>query len=262
MLDQGRVSVNGALCKIASRRIKPGDQIEIAPRKRLPSHPAKLEILHEDDHILVIHKPCGLLSVATAHEREKTAFAYLRRYLKETQHRQDLFIIHRLDKFTSGVLVFAKSKSVQASLRKAFSRHEIERKYWAIVEGKVEKDQATICSRLRENRLLRMETAGDPNKGKLAVTHFRVLRRFPKFTSLEVSLETGRKNQIRVHLSEMGHPIVGDRAYGSKQDPLGRLGLHAFLLGFKHPVLGTPLLFQTDPPAEFTRFLPRNKRLP
>jgi 23S rRNA-/tRNA-specific pseudouridylate synthase len=140
-------------------------------------------------------------------------------------------------------------------LQGLFIRHDIQRKYLAIVEGKVEKKQGTIRSHLAEGKSLRMHSTGDAQKGKLAVTHYRVLRHSGKFTALEVTLETGRKNQIRVHLSEMGHPLVGDRAYGSTQDPLGRLGLHAFLLGFRHPVSGETMLFQTDPPPEFRRYL-------
>jgi 23S rRNA pseudouridine1911/1915/1917 synthase len=135
-------------------------------------------------------------------------------------------------------------------------RHDVQRKYWAIVEGKVERARGTIRSRLAENKSLRMHSTADKNLGKPAVTHYRVLRCSGKTTALEVTLETGRKNQIRVHLSEMGHPIVGDRAYGSAQDPMGRLGLHAFLLGFKHPATGEPLLFQTEPPPEFLKYLP------
>jgi 23S rRNA pseudouridine1911/1915/1917 synthase len=137
-----------------------------------------------------------------------------------------------------------------------FSRHKIRRKYWAIVEGAVDKERGTIQSRLAEDKTFRMHSTEDEGRGKAAVTHYRVLRRFENLTALEVILETGRKNQIRVHLSEMGHPIVGDRAYGSTRNPLGRLGLHAFYLGFAHPVRGTPLSFQTEPPPEFRRYIP------
>ncbi len=258
MLSQGRISVNGNPCKIASRRIRPGDRIEIGPRKIQGVLPGGLEILYEDGEILVIDKPPGLLTISSTGERERTAYAYLRQYLKDINPKQKLFIVHRLDKFASGILIFAKSQRVKSLLQRAFRLHEIERKYWAIVEGRVKKDRGTIRSCLAQDRSLRMHSTKDPTVGKPAVTHFRVLRRFPNFTALEVTLETGRKNQIRVHLSEMEHPIAGDRAYGSTRDPLGRLGLHAFLLGFKHPIRGEPLLFQAEPPPEFIRFLPEN----
>jgi 23S rRNA pseudouridine1911/1915/1917 synthase len=256
MLSQGRVRVNGDLCNVATRNVRRGDVLEIGPRRTPAKLPRGLEILYEDSDILVVRKPAGLLTVATVGERERTVYAYLRQYLKERNPPKRLFIVHRLDKFASGILVFAKSERVKSVLKGVFSRHEIRRKYWAIVEGNVEKDNGTIRSYLAQDRSLRMHSTEDKRRGKSAVTHFRVLRRFHNITALEVTLETGRKNQIRVHLSEMGHPIVGDRAYGSTQDPLGRLGLHAFQLGFKHPVRGTPLEFQTEPPPEFSRYLP------
>ncbi len=262
MLSQERITVNGKLCKIANLQICSGDVIEIGPRRIASKLPAGLEILHEDSDILVVQKPSGMLTVATVDERERTVYAYLKQRLKECDPRQKLFIVHRLDKFASGVLVFARSEKVKAALQKLFSRHDIRRKYWAIVEGRVEKSQGTIRSYLAEDKSLRMHSTNDAKRGKAAVTHFKVLRRFPGLTVLEVTLETGRKNQIRVHLSEMGHPIVGDRAYGSAQDPVGRLGLHAFCLGFKHPTSGAPLLFQTAPPPEFRRYVePKAGRL-
>ena len=256
MLSQGRVSVNGEPCNLGARRIQPGDVLEIGPRRAPAKLPGGITILFEDNDILIIVKPVGLLTVATEDEREQTAYFHLRQYLQSRDRRQRLFIVHRLDKFASGVLVFAKSERVKSLLQGIFMRHDIQRKYWAIVEGKVEEKQETIRSRLIEDKSMRVHSTQDAGKGKLAVTHYRVLRHSGKFTALEVTLETGRKNQIRAHLSEMGHPLVGDRAYGSTQDPLGRLGLHAFLLGFRHPVTGEPLLFQTDPPPEFRKYLP------
>ena len=260
MLSQGRIRVNGDLCNLAAHPVRSGDVLEIGPRQKHSRLAAGLEILHEDSDILVIRKPAGLLTVATIDERERTAYAYLRKYLKEHSPRQKLFIVHRLDKFASGVLVFAKSERVQSLLQAVFSRHEIKRKYWAIVEGIIEEDHGTIRSYLAQDRSFRMHSTEDKKLGKSAVTHFHVLRRLRNITVLEVTLETGRKNQIRAHLSEKGHPIVGDRAYGCTQDPLGRLGLHAFQLGFKHPVQGTPLEFRTDPPPEFLRYLPIESR--
>jgi 23S rRNA pseudouridine1911/1915/1917 synthase len=256
MLSQGRVTVNGIPCSISSHQIRHGDVLEIGPRRIPTKLPHGLEILFEDNDILVVHKPAGLLTVPTIHENKRTVYAYLRRYLKEHNAGQKLYVVHRLDKFASGVLVFAKSERVQSRLKRLFSRHEIQRKYWAIVEGKMEKSSGTIQSYLAEDRSLRMHSTGDQKRGKFAVTHFRVLRRLPRFTALEITLETGRRNQIRVHLSENGHPIVGDRAYGSTQDPLGRLGLHAFQLGFVHPTKETPVQFRTEPPPEFLRYLP------
>lgn len=256
MLAQGRVRVNGEIRRLAAHPLSPGDTVEIGGRTAPSPLPRGLEILHEDDALLVIRKPTGLLTVATLHEKERTAYAYLRAYVKAREPRRRLYIVHRLDKFASGILVFAKSEPVQSALQDIFSRHDIERKYWAIVEGSVRQDQGTIRSRLAQDRSLRMHSTGDETRGKEAVTHYRVLRRTADLSVLEITLETGRKNQIRAHLSEMGHPIVGDRAYGCTRDPLKRLGLHAFRLGFRHPVTGAPVRFETGPPPEFVRYIP------
>lgn len=257
MLAQDRIRINGAVCRKATHPVQAGDAIEIRPRKNPPRLPTGLDILFEDEAILIVQKPSGLLTVSTPDERERTAYAYLRRYLKEHNPRQGLYIVHRLDKFASGVLAFAKTEEVQFRLKELFSTHDIRRMYWAIVEGRVEKEHGTIRSRLAENKSFHVYSVQDRKQGKLAVTHYRVLRRLPNVTALEVTLETGRKNQIRAHLSEIGHPVVGDRSYGGGMDPLGRLGLHAFHLGFTHPILGTPVEFTTEPPPEFLPYLPK-----
>jgi 23S rRNA pseudouridine1911/1915/1917 synthase len=254
MLEQGRVRLNGEVCRIASHRVRPGDVLEIG--RRLPATlEGGLKIVHEDRDLVVVHKPAGLLTVATPHESENTAYAFLRHHARSRGGRNTVFVVHRLDKFVSGLLVFAKSGPAQASLKSLFAAHAIDRKYWAIVEGRVKRDSGTIESHLAEDRAMRMHSTNNLHEGKRAVTHYRVLRRFPEFTSLEITLETGRKNQIRAHLSELGHPIVGDRAYGSTRDPLGRMGLHAFRLGFKHPSRQEPMIFQTEPPPEFRPYL-------
>ncbi len=257
MLSQGRVYLNGQRCKIARRQVYSGDMLEIGTRPS-PVIPLRgLKVLYEDEDLLVVHKPAGLLSVATEHERERTAFAYLHAYLRQQDRKKNLFIVHRLDKYVSGVLAFAKSEIVKERLQALFSRHEIERRYWAIVEGNMRHNSGTIRSHLVEDRSRRMHSTPETDKGKRAVTHWRVLRRLPDRTLLEVTLETGRKNQIRVHLSESGHPIVGDRAYGSTSDPFGRIALHAFQLGFVHPTKGELISFRTEPPPEFRSYLPR-----
>lgn len=254
MLQQGRVRLNGEVCRIASHPVRPGDVLEIG--SRLPAAPGGgLRIVHEDRDLVVVYKPAGLLTVATPNEKEKTAHAFLRNRAGSHRGRKTVFVVHRLDKFVSGLLVFAKSEPVQASLKSLFEAHAIDRRYWAIVEGRVKRDSGTIESHLAEDRTMRMRSTKDPRKGKRAVTHYRLLRRFPEYTSLEITLETGRKNQIRAHLSELGHPIVGDRAYGSTRDPLGRMGLHAFRLGFVHPSRSEAMLFETEPPPEFRPYL-------
>jgi 23S rRNA pseudouridine1911/1915/1917 synthase len=255
MLSLNRIKVNGVVCQVANKEVAAGDLIEIGPRKIPLELPPDIKVFYEDSHLIIVQKPAGLLTVATLDEREETLYYKLREYLKDSNPKNKLFIVHRLDKFASGILVFAKSEKVQSELQDIFSRHDIQRKYWAIVEGKVEKNQGTIESRIAEDRSMRMHSTNNATKGKTAITHFRVLRRWPRVTALEVTLETGRKNQIRVHLSEAGHPIVGDKSYGSKTNTLGRLGLHAFRLGFEHPITGENLDFQTETPPEFKKYL-------
>jgi 23S rRNA pseudouridine1911/1915/1917 synthase len=257
MLDQGRVRLNGEVCKVASHAALAGDVVEVGDRTSATRWVHGIEVIFEDEDLLIIHKPEGLLTVATLHERERTAYAFLRAHLKEREPDSRLFIVHRLDKFVSGLLVFAKSEAVKSTLQVLFSKHDVKRKYWAIVEGRVEKEKGTVRSRLAEDRSKRMHSTGEESEGKDAVTHYRVIRRFSNLTALEVTLETGRKNQIRVHMSELGHPIVGDKSYGSTIDPMGRMGLHAFCLGFVHPRKKTQLFFKTDVPPAFKRYLPR-----
>ncbi|NWG12371.1 MAG: RluA family pseudouridine synthase [Acidobacteria bacterium] len=258
MLEHGRVRLNGQVCRIASRRTCPGDVLEIG-RRAFPPPRGGLEVVYEDQDVLVVVKPAGLLTVSTPHEKQRTAHAYLREYLKHRSPGSKVFVVHRLDKFVSGLLVFAKSERIQWQLRRLFEAHAIDRKYLAIVEGDVERNAGTIQSHLKEDHRLRMRSTPSSLDGKRAVTHYRVLRRSAGLTCLEVSLETGRKNQIRVHFSELGHPIAGDRAYGSRSDPLGRVGLHAFRLGFEHPGLHRKMLFEAEPPPEFQPFLPAKR---
>ena len=257
MLARGRVRVNGKACRTANHPIQAKDIIEIG-RKPAPLTKAfDLEIIWEDSALVIVLKPAGLLTVASLHEHERTVHSLLRRNLGARHPRQNVFVVHRLDKFASGLLVFAKSERVQEELKKLFARHAIERRYWAVVEGRVEKDRGTIQSRLVEEQNMRVHSTKDSGKGKLAITHYRVLRRLSNLTTLEITLETGRKNQIRVHLAELKHPIAGDKAYGSRINPLGRLALHAFCLGFVHPIDGTSRYFETAPPPEFQPYLPR-----
>ena len=258
MLAHGRIRVNGEICRLPGRLVTPDDHIEIAAKSMPVQEAPGLEVVWEDRDLVVVIKPSGLLTVSTPTESQKTVHGYLRRRTRNPG--QKIHVVHRLDKFASGLLVFAKSEAVQETMKKLFEKHAIERRYWAIVEGRMASDSGTIRSRLVEGPDLRVRSTREAGEGKSAVTHYRVLRRFPSLTALEVRLETGRKNQIRVHLSEMKHPIAGDRSYGSTTDPLGRLGLHAFSLGFRHPVNGAPLHFETEIPKEFRPYLPEPQR--
>lgn len=251
MLQAGRVRLNGEVEKNARRPVTRGDVIEVGSRTRTRSLPEGLAILHEDDDVIVVLKSHGLLTVATERERETTAQAYLNAYLKE-KGGERIHVVHRLDRETSGVLIFAKHFDAREALKEQFAAHDVDRIYVAVIAGALEPPEGTFRSHLRERRDLRMESVeeGHPD-AKLAVTHYRTIQANGRYSLLEITLETGRKNQIRTHLSEAGHPVVGDRMYGSVENPLGRLGLHAKLLGFDHPSTGKHLVFTAPVPRSF-----------
>jgi RluA family pseudouridine synthase len=209
----------------------------------------RLRIVFEDKSLIVVDKPEGLLTMATETERVKTLYSLLRAYLNSKRPPEKLFIVHRLDREASGLLVFAKSIAAKERLQDQFKSHTTGRKYIALVEGRIDKEDFTIRSYLAENAAYRVYSTKKKSTGKLAVTHVHVLKRNPKTTLIEVKLETGRKHQIRVHLSEGGHPIVGDKNYGSTMNSLGRLALHAEHLDFVHP--GTGAQMQFDSKCEF-----------
>lgn len=205
----------------------------------------RLKIIFEDDSIIVVDKPEGLLTMATDTEKAKTAYALLRSYLNSKRPAEKLFIVHRLDREASGLLVFAKTISAKERLQDQFKNHSAGRKYIALVEGRIEKADFTIRSFLAENSAYRVFSTKRAKLGKLAVTHVHVLKRNPTTTLIEVRLETGRKHQIRVHLAENGNPIVGDKNYGSRTNPFRRLALHAARLELAHPGTGKVMPFQS-----------------
>lgn len=210
-----------------------------------------IKILFEDPYLVVIEKHEGMLSIATAKEKLLTTYSILSDHVKKDNPNNRIFVIHRLDRDTSGVMMFAKSEEVQSVLQRAWQDAVVERTYVAVVEGEVENDEGTIRSFLKENKALVMYSTNKPGEGDEAITHYKVLKRANGFSLLEVELETGRKNQIRVHMKDLGHCIVGDKKYGSKLNPIGRTGLHAQVLAFIHPVTGQEMRFETPIPSKF-----------
>jgi len=211
----------------------------------------RIQIVFEDQNLIVVDKPAGLLTMATDAERSKTLYAALRAYLNSKKPRETLFIVHRLDREASGLLVFAKTPQAKERLQDQFKNHTAGRRYVVVVEGRVEADDFTIRSYLTENTAYRVYSTHNRKTGKLAITHIRVLKRHAKTTLLEVRLETGRKHQIRVHLAESGHPVVGDKNYGSEWNPIRRLALHGAYLEFKHPGTGKLMTFHVSYPKAF-----------
>jgi 23S rRNA pseudouridine1911/1915/1917 synthase len=212
-----------------------------------------LRIVHEDNDIIVIDKASGMLSMASETEKQKTAYSILSEYVKRFNPKNLIFIVHRLDRDTSGLMMFAKSKRVQEVLQQDWNNAIIERSYIAVVEGCVETPEGTVTSWLRENKAMVMYSSQTPDDGQKAITHYKVLKSNKFFSMLDVKLETGRKNQIRVHMKDIGFPVTGDKKYGGKLNPIGQMGLHARVLAFKHPVTGKALRFETPIPGKFLK---------
>jgi RluA family pseudouridine synthase len=213
--------------------------------------PLQVSIVFEDRHILVVEKPAGLLTIATSREKQRTLYARLFDYVKSKRQPEKLFVVHRLDREASGLLVFAKSEEAKRQLQQQFKQHEATRTYLAVAENRIVHDQSTIRSYLAENAIHHCYSTAQRSQGKLAITHVDVVKRSSKRTLVKVRLETGRKHQIRVHLAEQGHPIVGDKVYGGTSNPLRRLALHAANLRFKHPRTNKAMEFSSDPPPSF-----------
>jgi len=254
-LAHHRVRVNRAPAQIEKMLLRPGDVVEVGPPGPRRAVPQGIAILHEDRDIIVIAKREDLLTMATPKERDRTAYAILFDTVRHQRAGDRVFIVHRIDRRTSGVLVFARSEAAKQKLQEQFRAQTVDRKYLAIVEGTLQPPRGTFQSYLVEDAHLRVRATTDKTRGKLAVTHYRVLRHGPRHSVLEVTLGTGRKGQIRVHLADAGHPIVGDREYGSGTNPLRRLGLHAHRLAFTHPGTGRRVTFEAPIPAVFRRFL-------
>ncbi|MEK6201360.1 MAG: RluA family pseudouridine synthase [Desulfobulbaceae bacterium] len=212
-----------------------------------------LTIVYEDEDIIVIDKPAGLLTIASENEKRKTAFYLLSSYLKEraqsTQER--IFIVHRLDQGTSGLLVFAKNEAAKKILQEQWDL--TDKRYSAVVEGVPREKEGQITSMLSESKALRVYSVRDTSgEGKEAKTNYKVIKESADYALLDITLLTGRKNQIRVHMTDIGHPIAGDRKYGAKTNPLRRMGLHAYFLSFNHPTIPEKRLeFEIKIPGKF-----------
>ena len=282
LLSKGQVLVNGEGQTAFDLPLKKGDTITILPKgisiARAIKSDAKdevlkagVKILFEDENYIVVDKPSGMLTVATGKEK-KTLYALLNAYIKvnaRMQRKEDLisgktpdrstakiWIVHRLDKGTSGALVFAKNERAKDILQSKWKDLVAERKYVAWLEGHLEKDMGAIQTWLVENpKSLKMNSFDTEVKdGQLAITHYRVLSYSRRYTQVEFSLETGRKNQIRVHAASLGHPVAGDDKYGAETDPIKRLALHAATLVFRNPFSNKMVRCSSPLPESFERF--------
>lgn len=252
LLAHGQVTVNGKVETKYNYPLTPGQTVVVHKERAPEVIPLMgLVILHEDEHLIVVTKEAGLLSIATDKETDVTAYRQLTAHVRTKDSKNRIFVVHRLDRDTSGVMMFAKSEHVQQLLQNSWQDVVKERSYVALVEGAVKKPEGTISSWLKESKTLKMYSNPHPNDGQHAVTHYKLLQSNKAFSLLEVHLETGRKNQIRVHMEDIGHPVVGDKKYGSKTKPIPRLGLHARVLAFEHPITGKLQRFDTGIPKLF-----------
>lgn len=245
-LAAGRVRVNDAIERDGRVPVAAGDAVTLGtPRPRVP-FPAGLGLVHEDDALLVIDKPPGLLTIATERERDRTAYRLVWTHLASARPPRRPFIVHRLDRETSGLVVLAKSPAAKRHLQAQFEARTAERDYVAVVEGRVREARGTLETRLVEDDALRVRAAP---WGRTAITHYQVRARRRDATVLALGLGTGRRHQIRVQLAEFGHPIAGDPQHGARTNPFGRLALHACRLAVVHPATGERVSFESAPPT-------------
>lgn len=262
LLRFGAVTVRNRANVRHDTGLEPGDlvTISVAARKRIADAETGLQglkIVHLDEAVVVVDKPAGLLSMGSVREKDRTAHRILNEHLRSLTKSpaQQAFIVHRLDRETSGLMLFARNEIIQTALQRNWKN--VTKKYLAIVEGTPSSAAGTLKDRLLEDKSLRVRRVD--KGGELAITHYRVLGSRGKRSLLELELETGRKNQIRVQLAALGHPIVGDRKYGAKTDPARRLALHSCELRFCHPISGAPMKFVSTIPVRLSALLePRN----
>lgn len=231
--------------------LTPGMTVEISKRKKGVQLVSKfVKLVYEDRHICVIEKNIGILSMATDHHQfcVKTV---LDDYFRKSRQKCTAHVVHRLDRDTSGLLVYAKTVEAEQILEHNWREIVTDRRYVALASGRMEQERGTVQSWLKDNKAYFTYSSPVDNGGKFAVTHFRTLRSNDRLSLVELKLETGRKNQIRVHLQDLRHPVCGDIKYGDGNDPCGRLCLHAFRLDFYHPITGEPLHFETPIPKVF-----------
>ena len=256
MMKYGQVAVNGVPTSQFDLTVQPGDEMSVNFTRPFVtfSHP-RIRLVYEDDDIIVVHKGSGILSVGTDNRSDGTAYSIVRNYLKNKDPHLKLFIIHRLDRDTSGLMMFAKNIEAKEAMQHNWNNMVLSRTYVAVVEGKVEEESGTVRSYLAETSQYEVYSTQNPEEGQLAITRYKRLDCRHGYSLMELSLDTGRKNQIRVHMKDLGHPIVGDRKYGAKSSPLRRMALHARTLRFVHPVTRKDMLFETPIPSRFLSLL-------
>lgn len=254
MLKYKHIAIKGAAVTQFDTPLLPGDKVEVNfGRSFYKFNNPQIKVLFEDKWMIVIEKSSGLLSVANDSAREKNAHHILLDYLKHDNAQAELYVCHRLDQYTSGILIFSKDKEMMSEMRANWDFYVKERKYICVTENVPQRAEDTIQSYLIENERMQVHSTPDQEKGQLAVTHYRVLQTRGRYALVDVEIFTGKKNQIRVHMSEMGCPIAGDIKYGAQTNPARRLMLHNYRLSFIHPVTGELMRFSLPTPPVFRK---------
>ena len=243
------VNVNNEIITNYNYNLKKDDIVEIKNNFIVSKkYNIKIRIIYEDNDIIVIDKPSGLLTIASNKEKNRTAYNIIREYLTKTDKNNKIFIIHRLDKDTSGVIIFAKNLTTKSLFQNSWNKNVILKEYVAVIEGHIKANKGTIKTYLKENDEGYVYSVKNPNEGKIAITSFEKIKENKRYTMLKINIKTGRKNQIRVHMKELGNPIVGDKKYGSGLDPVKRLCLHSKKIELINPINNKKMIFESETP--------------
>lgn len=259
LLQKGSVKCNEKTVTLNSFKLSPGDVIEIIThddKKSLTGKDFPFPVLFEDNYIIVVDKPAGIATSST--DNSPNVHAILSQFLKQkSKGKVKSYVVHRIDKEVSGILLFAKSGEIMNTIKDNWGK--VEKKYYALVEGVPKEAEGTIRSWLVEDKFQKMHSTNQSEKAKYSITHYNIIKKLQNYTLLNIKPETGRKNQIRVHLSDIGCPIVGDRKYGASKDFIRKIRLHAYYLSFPHPVSGETIKVEIAMPKGFLDLKNRNE---
>jgi 23S rRNA pseudouridine1911/1915/1917 synthase len=260
LLARRQVLVNNSIITQYNYQLQPKQKVQITKFSHNSLRSKMLELVYEDKYIIVVNKHEGLLSVAAEHRKDRTAYSIISEYVSREHRFAKIFVVHRLDRDTSGLMMFVKDEKTKENMREHWHEMVVDRRYVAVLDGELPKDNGTVTSWLTEDKILFMHSSPVDNGGELAITHYQVIKRNNGYTLVELRLETGKKNQIRVHMQSMGYPLVGDVKYGREGiGPMHRLALHAFKLCFYHPVTHEFMEFETPYPPVFKKLLAANE---
>jgi len=259
MLTHKQFKVGKEIITQHNHPLKPGDEVTVNWDGAFKKEKYEgVKIIFEDDDIIVIDKKSGLLSIGSAKEKRQTAYRIVTNHIQQLNPVARLFVVHRLDREASGLMVFTKNKQAQVDLKDSWESTFKKNLYLAVTEGTIEEDTLTISSYLNESKALIVYSGNNPKVGKKAITHYDVVKKNEFYTLLEATQETERKNQLRVHLKSIGHPVLGDKKYEAKQNPINRTAVHLRKINFIHPATNEKMEFETKVPEDFLRIFRHN----